>query len=69
MPLPEPLILGGQILGFVAASVATFVTVSYLEVKDKINNQIISGEDPYELQVETKQRKKPVQKKKNKPRK
>ena len=69
MPLPEPLILGGQILGFVAASVATFVTVSYLEVKDKINNQIISGEDPYELQVENKQRKKPVQKKKNKPRK
>jgi hypothetical protein len=64
MPLPEPLILGGSILGFAAASVATFITVSYLEVKDKINNQIIAGEDPYELQVEQKQRKKPGQKKK-----
>ncbi|KAH7624114.1 hypothetical protein NADE_008926 [Nannochloris sp. 'desiccata'] len=68
MPLPEPLILGGSIIGFAAASVATFITVSYLEVKDKINNQIISGEDPYELQVE-KQRKKPAQKKKSNKRK
>jgi len=68
MPLPEPLILGGSIIGFAAASVATFITVSYLEVKEKINNQAIAGEDPYELQIE-KQRKKPAQKKKNNKRK
>jgi hypothetical protein len=62
MPLPEPLISTvGTVVGFAAASVATFITVSYLEVKDKIDQQIIAGEDPYELKVE--QRKKPAQKK------
>lgn len=63
--MSEPLLLGGAILGIAAATYATFVTVSYLEVKDKIDRQIASGEDPYELQVEQKPRKKPAQKKSN----
>lgn len=61
--MPEPLLLGGSIIGILAASAATFVGVSYLEVRDKINQQITAGEDPYELKVEEKQRKKPPQKK------
>jgi hypothetical protein len=60
MPLPEPSTVG-TVIGFAIASVATFISVSYLEVKDKIDQQIIAGEDPYELKVE--QRKKPAQKK------
>ena len=65
MPVPEPLLLGGSIIGIIAASAATFVGVSYLEVRDKINQQITAGEDPYELNVETKERKKPPQKNKS----
>lgn len=65
MPVPEPFLLGGSIIGIIAVSAATFVGVSYLEVRDKINQQIIAGEDPYELKVEEKQRKKPPQKKKS----
>jgi len=58
----EPLLFG---LGIAAATYATFTVVSYLEVRNKIEQQISLGEDPYELQVERKERKKPQQKKKN----
>lgn len=63
MPIPEPLLLGGSIVGIAGALWATFVGVSYLEVKSKIDRQIAVGEEPYELRAETKPRKKPVQKK------
>lgn len=66
MPVPEPLLLAGSIAGIAGLTFATFVGVSYLEVRDKINQQIIAGEDPYELKVEKKQRKKPAQKKSGK---
>ena len=58
--MPEPLVVG---LGLAAATWGTFVAVSYLEVKNKIDSQIASGEDPYELQVEQKERTKPAKKK------
>lgn len=64
--MPEPLAILGSAAGLAGLTFATFVTVSYLEVKDKINQQIIAGEDPYELKVETKPRKKPAQKKSGK---
>ena len=63
MPLPEPLLLGGSVLGIIGMTAATFVGVSYFEVKSKIDQQIAAGEDPYELRVEKKERKKPAQKK------
>jgi hypothetical protein len=61
MPIPEPVLLGGSIIGFAAAAFTTFVAVSYLELQEKIKNQVAMGEEPYELKVE--RRKKPKQKK------
>lgn len=61
MAIPEPLLLGGSVIGFAAASIAVFVGVSYIELQSKIQQQIQSGETPYELKVE--KRKIPKQKK------
>ena len=65
MPVPQEVISLG--LGVLGAGVA-FVAVSFSEVRNKINEQIIAGEDPYELKVEKKERKQPKQKSNNKQR-
>lgn len=60
MPLAESLATGGAILAFTAV---TFVAVSYVELQQKIKDQITAGETPYELQTD----KKPSSSKKKKP--
>ena len=65
MPLGETFLLGGSVLGIAAVTWATFVSVSYLELRNKINDQISAGEEPYELRSESKRsRKAPPSKKK-----
>ena len=64
MAIPEPLLLGGSVIGFAAASFAVFVGVSYIELQSKIQRQIETGEEPYQLKVE--KRRLPKQKKEKK---
>jgi len=42
----------GGIAGIAGATFAAFTAVSYFEVKRKIDEQIASGEEPYQLRVE-----------------
>ena len=42
----------GSVAGIAGLTFASFVGVSYLEVKRKIDDQLARGEDPYELRVE-----------------
>jgi hypothetical protein len=60
MPLTETI---GSIAGIAGLTFAAFVTTSYLELQQKIKEQVLAGEEPYELKIETKKRKKPAQKK------
>ena len=58
----------GSVAGIAGLSFASFVGISYLEVRRKIEEQLQAGEDPYELKVDKKpqqqrQRAQPPQKK------
>jgi hypothetical protein len=57
----------GSVAGIAGLSFASFVGISYLEVRRKIEEQLQAGEDPYELKVDKKpqQRAQPPQKKAN----
>lgn len=50
MPVAESI---GAFVGAVALSGAAFVVVSYLQLKDRINEDLGAGRDPYQLRTST----------------
>lgn len=52
---PPALLQAGSVAGIAGLTFLSFVGVSYVEVRRKIDEQIARGEDPYELKVEKRQ--------------